>query len=270
MIPTTRKPSQLDDAAARPRRLAEMTWTEVRDLDRGRCVAILPVGAIEAHGPHLPLTTDVVIAGAMARAGAEALAARGVEAVLLPALAYTAAGYAASFPGTISLAPETVTATIVETARSLGRHGFAALALANVHLDPDHLASLAAAVDRSAEEGLLAVVFPDLTRRPWGSRLTDEFKRGSCHAGRFEGSVVLAERPDLVREEVRRELEPVDVSLSEAARSGTGSFEAAGMELAYCGEPAEATAEEGRATVETLGGILADAVVEAGVVEAGT
>lgn len=232
-------------------------------------MAILPVGAIEAHGPHLPLSTDVVIAGAMARAGAKALARRGVEAVLLPALAYTAAGYADSFPGTLSLASDTVTSTIVDVARSLARHGFAALALANVHLDPDHLASLADAVDRSGEEGILPVVFPDITRRPWGGRLTDEFRSGSCHAGRFEGSVVLAERPDLVRDEVRRALEPVHVSLSEAVRSGTGSFEAAGMELAYCGEPAEASAEEGRATVETLGGILADAVVEAGIVEAG-
>ena len=42
-------------------RFAEMTWEEVRDLDRSSAVAILPVGAVEAHGPHLPLGTDVVI-----------------------------------------------------------------------------------------------------------------------------------------------------------------------------------------------------------------
>ena len=259
MIPTARKPRQPDDRPVSVRRLAEMTWTEVRDLDRERCVAILPIGAIEAHGPHLPLGTDGVIAEAMARAGSEALAERGVASLVLPTFVYTHAGYAAAFPGTVSPDPSTVTAALVEVARSLNDHGFAALAIANVHLDPDHLDSLSAAFDESAEEGLLPIVFPDITRRPWGGRLTDEFRAGSCHAGRFE------ERPDLVRDEVRRDLTPVDVSLPEAIRAGTGSFEAAGMEAAYCGAPAEATAGEGRETVRTLGGILADAVIEAGV-----
>src|SRR2546428_14101636 len=57
--------------------LAQLTWEEVRDLDREHTLVVLPVGAIEAHGPHLPLDTDVVIATAMARAGARRLAAPG-------------------------------------------------------------------------------------------------------------------------------------------------------------------------------------------------
>src|SRR5438132_982821 len=73
------------DAAMASRELAEMTWEEVRDLDRARAVAVLPVGAIEAHGPHLALSTDVVIARGMARAGAARLAPRGYEASGLPA-----------------------------------------------------------------------------------------------------------------------------------------------------------------------------------------
>ncbi|HXL15441.1 MAG TPA: creatininase family protein, partial [Methylomirabilota bacterium] len=62
--------------------LADMTWEEVCGLDAARTIAILPVGAIEAHGPHLPLATDVVIALAMARAGASALASRGLGALV--------------------------------------------------------------------------------------------------------------------------------------------------------------------------------------------
>ena len=46
--------------------LRDMTWTEVRDLDLERSVALLPIGAVEAHGPHLPLCTDPIIAEAMA------------------------------------------------------------------------------------------------------------------------------------------------------------------------------------------------------------
>src|SRR5262252_2952388 len=94
------------------RELAEMTWEEVRDLDRARTVVVLPVGAIEAHGPHLPLGTDVVIAEAMARAGGARMESQGTPAVLLPPLCFTAAPFAAAFTGTLSLAPATVTATV--------------------------------------------------------------------------------------------------------------------------------------------------------------
>ena len=104
--------------------LSAMTWEEVRDLDRAKAVAILPTGALEAHGPHLPLGTDVIIAEAMARRAAEKLSARGYHAVLLPPLEYTAAEFAAAFPGTVSLRPSTVTALVVDVASSLGRHGF--------------------------------------------------------------------------------------------------------------------------------------------------
>ena len=91
--------------AREARQLAEMTWEEARDIDRGRTVAVLPVGAIEAHGPHLPLATDCVIAEAMACAAAERLEARGVSAVVLPVLPYTRAGFASGFPGTVSTSP---------------------------------------------------------------------------------------------------------------------------------------------------------------------
>src|SRR5262247_1004728 len=126
--------------------LAELAWEEVRDLDRARTVAVLPVGAIEAHGPHLPLGTDVVIADAMARAGAARLEARGFLAALLPPLPFTTAPFGASFPGTLSIAPATVTAMVLDLAGELTRHQFAALAIANAHLDPAHLGALAEAV----------------------------------------------------------------------------------------------------------------------------
>lgn len=242
--------------------LPDMTWEEARDRLRG-AVAVLPIGATEAHGPHLPLSTDVVIAGAMARAGAERLSQRGHAVVLLAALDYTAAPYASAFPGTISVRPETVTRLVVDIARSLAAHGARALAVANAHLDPAHLAALHAAVDRAEAEGLPPVAFPDLTRRPWASRLGEEFRSGACHAGRFEGSVVLAEAPGAVREEVRAGLSPNPASLSVAIREGKRSFEEAGGPRAYFGWPADATAEEGRATVAVLGEILSDATLAA-------
>lgn len=243
--------------------LADLTWEDVRDLDPARAVALLPVGAIEAHGPHLPLSTDVVIACGMARVAAARLHARGHAAVVLPALPYTAAPFGAGFPGTLSVRPETVTALVLDLARELTRHGFAALAIANAHLDPAHLRALDATVAQASEERLLPIAWPNLTRRPWAELLTEEFQSGACHAGRFEGSIVLAERPELVRAEMAAALTPNPASLSAAIRDGRKTFAEAGGPRAYFGAPADATSAEGRDTLETLGQILEQAVTEA-------
>jgi creatinine amidohydrolase len=248
--------------AVRPLRLAELTWSEVDALDRGRVVPILPVGAVEAHGPHLPLSTDGVIAEAMAEAGAERLRARGLEPLVLPSLDYSAAPFANGFAGTLSIQPDTATRLIVDVGRALAHRGYERLVLVNAHLDPAHLGSLHAAREALEEAGILRVIFPDITRKPWALLLTDEFKSGACHAGSFEGSIVMAARPELVRDEVRRELPPNPVSLSRAIRDGLTSFEEAGGEQAYFGHPAEASAAEGQATVDTLGSIVERAVIE--------
>lgn len=245
-----------------PRKWADLTWEEVLHLDRPRAVALLPVGAIEAHGPHLPLATDVILAEAMANAAAERLEAEGRIAVVLPALPYAAAPFGAGFPGTISVGAASVKAVLLDLARELTRQGFAALGVANAHLDPAHLEMLAATRAAADEEELLPVICPDLTRKPWALRLGEEFQTGACHAGRYEGSVVLAVRPDLVREETRRGLTPNPASLSRAIRTGARTFEEAGGPRAYFGWPADATAEEGMRTIEALGAILAEAVLE--------
>jgi creatinine amidohydrolase len=240
--------------------LTSATWEEVRDLTPPVSVAILPVGALEAHGPHLPLDTDVTIADAMARAGARRLSEEGRTVLLLPPLAFSPAPFAAGFPGTISLRPATLEALVRDVAASLASHSVPLLALANAHLDPTHVGVL-----RELEVGGAAtpIVFPDLTRRRWAERLTDEFRSGACHAGRYETSIVLAAAPEGVRSDLLPELEPVDRSLSEAIREGKRTFQEVGGPRAYFGDPARATAEEGRETIRLLGEILAEAVREA-------
>ena len=241
--------------------LAQLTWEEVRDLDRGDTLVVLPVGALEAHGPHLPIDTDVVIATAMARSGAMKLAARGRVVLILPAFAYTAASFGAEFQGTLSISGISVTAVIVDLARSLSEQGFRVLALANAHLDPEHLTALHEAVKLARADRLLPVIFPDLTQRPWGSRLGDEFRSGACHAGQFESSIVLSEQPKRVRDEVRRTLSPNPSSLSQAIKLGKRTFAEAGGPRAYFGNPAAASAAEGSRLVEALGTILEEAVL---------
>ena len=240
-------------------RLSDMTWEEVRDTDRAHTVAILPVGAVEAHGPHLPLGTDVIIAEAMAKSGAEKLANDGYTVLILPPLWYTAAAFAKAFPGTIGVGADTVRRLIHEIATALLEQGIPTLAIANAHLDPEHVAALRTAADAGPDG--LRVVFVDLTRRSAASRLTSEFQTGACHAGQFEGSVVLAESPSLVRTNLAAGLEANPASLSDAIRDGRSTFAEAGGPRAYFGWPAQATAEEGRETIRVLGALLAEAVV---------
>jgi creatinine amidohydrolase len=241
--------------------LAQLTWEEVRDLDRGRTMVILPVGAMEAHGPHLPLETDIIIANAMAESGARKLAKRGHNVVILPQVTYAPATFAADFQGTLSIAGVTQTALIVDLARNLFAQGFWLLAIANAHLDPEHLTALNEAVKLARADGLLPIIFPDLTRRPWGSRLGEEFKSGACHAGQFETSIVLCEKTNAVRDEVRQSLAPNPQSLSDAIRAGKRTFHEAGGPRAYFGDPAAATAKEGARLIEALGSILEEAVL---------
>ncbi len=243
-------------------RLEEMTWVEVRALDRDRTVAILPLGAVEAHGPHLPLSTDRIIAVAMAEEGARRLAGHGLTPVVMPAVDYTAAGFAASFPGTFSMRPETVIALLADIAAATAHSGVRFLALANSHFDPTHLQSIYDALGRIQSETELAVTFPDVTRKPWAQRLSDEFKSGACHAGRYEGSVVMARHPELVREDIRGDLPANPESLSRAIWKGLKTFEEAGGPQAYFGDPAAATAAEGEQTIAVLGQILEEAVLQ--------
>lgn len=236
---------------------ADLPWTEIRDALVGDApvVAILPCGAIEAHGPHLPLGTDIIISDGMARRAAAELEAGGIRAFVLPALAYAPAGYAEEFAGTISIRSETARALLLDIAASLKAQGFACLALANSHFDPANVAMLRAAASEIAALGL-PVAFPDFTRRALAGTLTEEFKSGACHAGRFETSLVLADRPESVREALGKALDPNPASLVHAFAAGATTFTEAGGPQAYFGDPAAATAREGEQTYATMAAAL--------------
>ncbi|MBM3986242.1 MAG: creatininase family protein, partial [Planctomycetes bacterium] len=119
---------------------------------------------------------------------------------------------------------------------------------------------LRGAVEQARAAGL-DVRFPDVTRRALAQRLTEEFRSGACHAGRYEGSLVLADDPAAVKDDVRRALPEVPVSLVEAMSAGKTDFLQAGGAQAYFGAPALASAEEGRATFGVLATLLVEALL---------
>ena len=232
-----------------------LTYPEIQALDRHTSVPILPVGAVEAHGPHLPLCTDDIISETMAESACRQLEQHRLQGIILPTWSFNPAGFAREFPGTLHFSAATTLALFEDLGRNLQRMGWATLAIANSHFDPTHLNSLKAALGHLP----LQVVFPDLTRGKNARRLTAEFQSGACHAGQYETSIVLARRPELVK---NRELEEVPYSLVEAMVNGKSTFAEAGGPQAYFGAPARATEEEGRQTIEELGRILMEAILE--------
>ena len=106
-------------------------------------------------------------------------------------------------------------------------------------------------------------MFPDKTRRRNAARLTEEFQSGSCHAGQYETSLVLAVDPSLVREQVAHDLPEHHVALHEHIARGAKSFVDCGLDQAYCGTPAGASAAEGHASYEALANMVVEAVVAA-------
>jgi len=242
--------------------LADLTYPEAEKALRGS-TCLLPVGAVEAHGPHLPLSTDTILSEEVARRAAGKLAEWKPTAVILPALAVTPAKFAASFAGTLSLSEGTAAAYVCEVARSLEKHGALKLVLISAHVDPGNLKALHAAVEAMKASSKIKVIFPDITQKPWVSRLPDEFKKGGAHAGNFETSMMMAAKGKAVRESERIGLARVDVDLGAKIREGAKNFEDCGGPFGYFGDPASASKEEGERCLD----LLRDIVVEAATAE---
>jgi creatinine amidohydrolase len=238
--------------------MSEMTWTEVEQAMKDRPVALLPVGAIEAHGPHLPVSTDSVIATEMARRGAVKLKERGITALILPPVNFTAAEFGADFPGTISLPAETSQALVRDLCITITKK-FRAVALVNIHLEPQHLEAVKRAVEEAKKAGA-SVCFTDITKKRWAEMLGEVFLAGD-HAGAFETSLMMAAAPQMVREKTRISLPPIE-GLMPGLKKGAKTFAEAGGDDAYFGDPTAATAEEGESAFEALSEILTLSVME--------
>jgi creatinine amidohydrolase len=250
---------------SRDRDLAARSWTQLdavlKDPAR-RAVALLPIGATEPHGPHLPLETDVIISMETARRAAARLAGRGVEAFVLPPIPYSITDFSKDFSGAIGVTHATSLALVSDVCRAALSQGFNAVCLVNSHLEPDHLAVLREAAANLSAEGK-PVLFPDKTLRRWAETLTDEFRSGACHAGRYETSLVMATDAELVDEAARRGLPPVGISIGRKIKEGAKTFREAGGDLAYFGDPAAATSAEGESSYEALAAMVETTVMTA-------
>jgi creatinine amidohydrolase len=226
---------------------------------QSRVVALVPVGSVEPHGPHLPLSTDTRISEAAARRAAPLLEHAGLGVFHAPAVPYGVTRFAEGFAGAISVPAAALTAFLRAVVQGYLEAGFAHVCLVNNHLEPEHDAAVRAAV-ADAPTGRASVACP-LARR-WARTLSPEFKSGACHAGQYETSLVHAIVPDQVDAAVALALPEIGVSLSEGIKAGKTSFRAMGLVGAYTGAPARATAEEGHALLDLLATMILTEVTE--------
>jgi creatinine amidohydrolase len=238
--------------------IAEMTWTEVEAALKDRPVGLLPVGSTQAHGPHLPIATDSVIASQMARAGAAKLKARGIPSLILPPFVYTVADMGADFPGTISVGAEAAGALIRDVCVAAAKR-LRAVALVNLHMEPAHLECLRKATEEARKAGA-SVCFTDLSKKRWSDRLGEGFLAGE-HGGSFDTSLMLAAARETVREKTRISLPPTE-RLTAAQKKDAKTLLEAGGEDGYLGDPTAASVEEGTAAFNALADILALSVME--------
>jgi creatinine amidohydrolase len=257
--------------------LAECTWPEAQKLARDpRAVMLLPLGAVEQHGPHLPLLVDWLGSEELARRIAPHLQRAAYRPILAPAIPYGVSTLAADWSGTVSLSVRTLKQLIVEIVRGLGAHGFRRFVFANYQADPDHLDAMAAARRILERAGRLQVLYAGFApgravdtamMNPQVRRLMRSAKpEYEWHSGELETAMVLATRPELVRRRVARRLPAVWLDFRERLRGGARRFreidpraEAAG----YFGWPAAARADTGRKVLALRGRLIARELIEA-------
>lgn len=238
------------------RRWQDMTSADFSALDPERTVAILPIGAIEQHGPHLPVYVDACInAELLDRALERAPADLPITA--LPLQAVGKSNEHLAFPGTLTLSAETLTRVCMELGESVRRAAIRKLILLNSHGGQPQIMDIVARELRVQQKMFVVNVAWQALRAPSGLFSAAELQHG-IHGGEVETSLMLHLRPDLVNMELAGNF----VSLSETmvddyrwltpeGRIGFGWQTQDLNAQGACGNASAATAEKGRAVAES-------------------
>jgi len=239
-------------------RLVDLTWPEARALFAADPICLLPTGATEPHGPHLPLDVDVLIASAQAEEAARRIVALGVPALVLPTFDYGVTYFTDGFEGRVSLRPLTLWSLVDDIAASLEEQGVRRICIVNSHFEPQQVRALRGVVlDHAALTNIKAqVVLADPLRRKHAAAIGGEFATGDCHAGDYETSIVLAVDPNRVRADLLAALPARQIGLVAGIQAGARSFAELGADAAYCGDPAAASAEKGREFLARLADVV--------------
>jgi creatinine amidohydrolase len=248
------------------RHLAELRAPQVADLLSERSVLIQPVGAIEQHGPHLPLAADLIVAEALCE---RVVVEHGdeLDLWLLPPLAYSKSDEHAWAPGTVWLSATTLLAVLDDLGRSLATLPAKRLAFVNGHGGNTQLLAVANRELRLRHGLLTFLLHPRVPRDSGGGQGQEAGELGmGVHAGREETSLLLHLRPDLVDMALAERSVPEEMARRTRVRfGGDVPFGWSSRDLAasgVIGDPTGATAQEGQALARDMVASLGDALAE--------
>jgi creatinine amidohydrolase len=252
----------------------DLTFRQIAELP-AETVAVLPLGSIEQHGPHLPVSTDYVIAASVAEASVAAAASAGTAPVLLlPPLAYTKSDEHAWAPGTIWLSWETLMRTLVDIGRSIAKSPVRRLFFLNGHGGNSALGQVACRELRR-EFGLLTFFGHPSVPVDHGGATSEPSELGmGIHGGFHETSMMLHLRPELVHLELASPAVPEH--LTSYRKIGFGKPVSFGWlsddfgPAGHIGDPTGASAEVGKAHFEGAVAGTAAAIEEASRFEFGS
>lgn len=239
-----------------------LTAPEIRALAaRGQALAVLPVGALEQHGPHLPVITDSLIASELSLRAARLAAGDGEPVLVLPAVWSGMSEHHLPFGGTITLDYAGLAGVLRGVVRSLRAIGFARLLVVNGHGGNNE--PLAVACRELAHEFAMPIV----AAMPWSlipetlAAVLDA-QKGVHHACEAETSVMLALAPDLVRtDKVEQAATPgAGAVANRPALSRFWSFAERAPGSGVRGDPRPATAAKGERLVAAMADALAGAM----------
>ncbi|WP_035710871.1 creatininase family protein [Salibacterium aidingense] len=171
--------------------LPRLSTKEVEELDKGKGAVVLPVGAVEQHGDHLPIYTDTLIAEGVVTEAFEHLSLQD-NVWLLPPLPFGKSTEHQNHPGTVTLTSETLQNVVMDIAESIQRSGFRRLVLFNAHGGNSDLLNMMAREIR-IKTGLMVFRANAMDGRPEiEHNLSEKEKRYGIHGGDVETSLVLA------------------------------------------------------------------------------
>ena len=239
--------------------LGDLTWPQARRRLSEVDVALLPVGAVEQHGPHLTLDTDAWDAERLALDVAAACAAP--RPLVLPLVPYGVSYHHADFAGTLSVSPETLSRFVVEVGLAAARHGVRKLVIVNGHGGNIPALQFAAQViNRDAH--IFTCVDTGETSDTEVSRLIET--ANDVHAGEYETSTSLALRPDLVlMDRAVTDIPHFSSRYLDFSSSASVSWFARTSRISpsgVMGDPTRASADKGRRMWELMVGNLVELV----------
>ncbi len=201
---------------------------------------LIPLGATEQHGPHLPLATDTTVAALWAGRVADIMNRSGHHTVVAPPLPYGSSGEHQMFPGTLSIGHDALRTVVIELARSAGS-SFDRVAFLSGHAG--NREAVGGAVDQLRDEGHRASHF-------FPSWPAEQEPTVDAHAGRTETSLLLHLQPATVRTErlAPGDTRPLSTVMATLMTEGVAAVSPNGV----LGDPTEATAAEGARLLDSL------------------